>query len=136
MIIGKFKLSTDRSMRIKIPNSILKNMCDGEFEGKNLFISCAGDCLKIYSPIERKQIEEEVIEQNIFSGSNTKKCKIDKSGRITIPVLLGDKVRIGRKSRIICVGLGNHIEIWDVDEFNKYSIDFDFSQIFPNLFVP
>jgi MraZ protein len=78
-------------------------------------------CLRIYP-----QSDWEVLQQQVMalSGRNsvTRKfqeqfvgqaedCEMDGSGRILVPQLLRDRVKL--EKRLALVGLGNHFELWD-----------------------
>lgn len=50
--------------------------------------------------------------------SSTVEIKIDNLGRIQLPLLIVEKYGIGKEITII--GAGDHIELWNTAEWNKY----------------
>jgi MraZ protein len=119
MLCGNFEMSL-RGNLIQVPQPFLKEM-----KGKKLIISLFPEgCLIICSrkmwkmtirDIKRKLvpldfIERERIRMMLF---NPQEFTIDDSGRIPIPAKLKKLAGLSREKKVVLVGCGNRIEIWN-----------------------
>lgn len=57
----------------------------------------------------------------MFLGWAEDELKFDQQGRVVIPQKLRDLV--GLREKVMLVGCGDRLEIWDKDEYAKYQID-------------
>ncbi|WP_372998977.1 division/cell wall cluster transcriptional repressor MraZ, partial [Lutispora sp.] len=58
-----------------------------------------------------------------FAGAT--ECEIDKQGRILIPSNLKEFARIDKD--VVIIGVSTRLEIWSVDEWNKFNNDANIS---------
>lgn len=123
MYIGQYIHSIDSKNRLFIPAKFRSN-------GK-LFILTKGleRCLCLYdhkswSKVLEKldnlsipnKLEERAFKRALLSGAH--EVEPDTQGRILIPSILKNYARIN--SMAIIIGVGNRLEIWDQNEWEKY----------------
>ena len=88
-------------------------------------------CLFAYSTIEWNNFEEKLKSLPLtnknardfvrFFLSGAIECEIDKQGRFLIPNNLRTYAKLEKE--VVIIGVGTRIEIWNKDEWTKYSSD-------------
>ena len=128
MLMGQYKLTVDQKKRITIPSKFRYEL--GEFT----VLICLSKCLELYSLKDFEKITQTISDDlnSIASVIRLHKyitrfirlflswacyCEADIRGRISIPLKLAAHANISRD--VLCIGVGNHLEIWDVESYNK-----------------
>ena len=124
MLVGEFLHTLDEKKRVSLPAKFR-----GEL-GKSIIITRGLDgCLFVYSTSEWKLFTSKLKDLSMGSsdmrafsryilGSATE-VDIDSSGRMLVADYLKDFAKLGEK--VVLAGVGNRIEIWNVDSWNTYS---------------
>ena len=139
MFMGEYNHNLDEKSRIVIPSNFREQL-------GNTFIISKGleNCLYIYTQSDWQKLiskfdtltftkkDFRIFSRAFFSGANN--AELDKSGRLVIPSNLIDHANIKKECKII--GANDRIEIWDIDEWNKFidSYQDKISDIAENLF--
>lgn len=123
MLIGEHKHTLDTKKRVSLPAKFRKEL------GKTVIVTKGLDsCLFVYSVKEWKIFSERL--QNLSMGQEDTRgfarhflggaveVDIDSAGRILIPDFLKDLAHL--ETKVIVVGLGSHVELWDEALWNKY----------------
>lgn len=138
MFYGSYQHSLDSKGRLVIPSKMRKELDD------KLFIMKGFDgALAIYKPIEFERLVKEFNELE-FNKKNSRAylrvqlasvcdLDIDHLGRVQIPTQLLNKYNIGKD--VIVIGAGDHIEVWDLAAYEKYSqeVENSFEELAENL---
>ena len=123
MLLGEFKHNLDSKNRLTIPAKLRLEL--GE---KPILTRGLDNCLFIYPHRDWKLFMEKLnklplgqakarnFKRFILSGAN--EIEIDEMGRILIPEPL--KKYSGLKKEAVIVGVGDRIELWSEDVWNKY----------------
>ena len=87
-------------------------------------------CLELYPLVEYKKIYSKIaglnefnaeyrkLQRNFFRGSTT--VELDASGRLLVPKTMLQYAQLNKD--VIVVGMGNRMEIWNPDMYEKYII--------------
>ncbi len=125
MITGQFHNALDEKGRLSVPQRLRSAIA-----GTQLVITRGIDnCLWVFPPDEWQGISDSLMDA---ASPFTKKARllqrriiapaqeieIDKAGRITIPQAL--KEAVGLRKDCIILGIKKYIEIWDVEEYDRY----------------
>ncbi len=139
MLLGEYHHNIDEKGRLVIPTKIRNEL------GNSFYITRGiENCLNLYSiakwdelvaklntlPFTKK--DARAFTRFFYSGATV--TEFDKSGRINIASPLVSYADI--KKECVIIGVGDHVEIWSNENFNKY-IDSEFmaiSKIAENLF--
>ena len=123
MFIGEYNFNIDGSHRVNIPNSFKKDL-----EGSFVVAKGFEKCLYIFSQQEWLALSAKLNELSITKMNNRKfirafnsgayEAELDAKGRICINKTLFDYA--GLDKECVIIGVGNRIEIWDINEYNKY----------------
>lgn len=123
MFIGEYNFSIDGSHRVNIPNSFKKDL-----EGTFVIAKGFEKCLYIFSNTQWQNLSEKLNDLTITKQINRMfsrafnagayETELDAKGRICINKKLYDYANLGKECVIL--GVGNHIEIWDEQEYEKY----------------
>lgn len=133
MFIGEYKHSIDNKNRVIIPSKYREGL--GE-----LFMLTKGidNCLSIY-PYSEWAIFEQKLKSLPMTNKNARRftrfflsgaveCKIDKQGRILITSSLKEYAGISKD--VYFIGMGDRIEVWSSEEWDKYNEDdFDANEL-------
>ena len=126
MFIGEYEHSVDAKGRVIMPAKLREDI------GEKFIVTKGLDgCLFAYSfnewtnfegklknlPLTNKNARDFVR----FFLSGAVECEIDKQGRFLIPGNLREYATLEKE--IIIIGVGTRIEIWNKDEWKKYSSD-------------
>ena len=122
MLKGEYNHSIDTKGRVTVPARFREVLGDS-------FVITRGfeGCLSAY-PMERwDRIEKNLMALSLTNAAGRKltrlflgnaiECEVDKKGRILIPQPLRNAAGITRD--VVLTGLGDHIEVWDSEAWNK-----------------
>ena len=126
MFIGEYEHSVDAKGRVIMPVKLREDI------GEKFIVTKGLDgCLFAYSQTEWNNFEEKLktlplTNKNArdfvrFFLSGAVECEIDKQGRFLIPNNLRTYATLEKE--IIIIGVGTRIEIWNREEWKKYSSD-------------
>lgn len=125
MLIGEYIHSIDAKKRLSIPSKLRKELGKASVITKGL-----DNCLYIYPSKEWKILADKL--SGLSSGqsgtrsfvrlmlSGASEVETDKLGRALVPDYL--KKYAGLKKEVVIIGLYNHLEIWDKENWEKYRI--------------
>ncbi|MCI5938895.1 MAG: division/cell wall cluster transcriptional repressor MraZ [Bacilli bacterium] len=121
--IGEYNFNIDDSHRLNIPNSFKKQL-DGSFVIAKGFEKC----LYVFSGETWHELSIKLNSLSITKEKNRKfnrsfnsgayEVELDSKGRIVIAQKLIDYAQLKKECTII--GVGNRIEIWDTETYDKY----------------
>lgn len=129
---GQEIYSIDSKGRVNIPSKMRKNVTA---DANETFALTRGvdKCIEAYPLDEWKRYEEKFSQLNQYDPKNrfflrtllmwSEEVSLDSQQRITIPKKLLEFGEI--ESKVMIVGLGNHIEIWNPELFDLYLKKFD-----------
>lgn len=123
MFINRYYKTLDQKGRVVIPSEVREELGSPLYAMKGYEGSIA-----IYREKEFERLAEEA-ETLPFNKkdvrlylrlrlSSTCRLELDSLGRIQLPAALLARYNIGRE--IVLLGIGNHLEIWDRQAFDKY----------------
>lgn len=126
MFIGEYEHSVDAKGRVIMPAKLRDDI------GEKFIVTKGLDgCLFAYSITEWTNFEGKLktlplTNKNArdfvrFFLSGAVECEIDKQGRFLIPGNLREYATLEKE--IIIIGVGTRIEIWNKEEWKKYSSD-------------
>jgi len=126
LFIGEYEHSVDTKGRVIMPVKLREDI------GEKFIVTKGLDgCLFAYSHTEWTNFEEKLktlplTNKNArdfvrFFLSGAVECEIDKQGRFLIPGNLRTYATLEKE--IIIIGVGTRIEIWNKEEWTKYSSD-------------
>lgn len=126
LFIGEYEHSVDSKGRVIMPVKLRDDI------GEKFIVTKGLDgCLFAYSQTEWNNFEEKLktlplTNKNArdfvrFFLSGAVECEIDKQGRFLIPGNLREYATLEKE--IIIIGVGTRIEIWNKEEWKKYSSD-------------
>ncbi|MCK4918494.1 MAG: division/cell wall cluster transcriptional repressor MraZ [Candidatus Pacebacteria bacterium] len=121
MLIGEYTHTLDLKKRVSLPAKFRAAM------GKTMILAKGLDhCISIYSPKEWKEVMETLprsiqedprrYKRHMTSGASD--VNLDSLGRILVPDFLKTYAKL--KVRVVLVGVGDHIEIWDEKTWKVY----------------
>ncbi|TRX54276.1 division/cell wall cluster transcriptional repressor MraZ [Fulvivirga sp. M361] len=126
---SEFECKIDAKGRLVLPAKIKGTL--PESSGSELVIRKGFEpCLILYPMVEYKKLYSKIaglnefnaeyrkIQRQFFSGSSV--VELDGTGRFLIPKLMMQHA--GLEKNAVVVGMGNKIEIWNPEEYKKYSI--------------
>ena len=124
MLIGEYQHTIDQKNRVSVPSKFRKEL------GKTVVVTRGLDkCLFMY-PVEGWEILADKLSKLPWGKSDTRSfvrtmiagatdVEIDNLGRILLPDYL--KVYAGIKETASIVGLYNRVEIWNPEEWGRFS---------------
>lgn len=123
MLLGRYMHNLDAKGRVILPSKLRDEIGDSFVVAKGF-----DSCLAVYSQEEYEKLASKVLalpsnlpETRILRRqilAEAQNCEADKQGRFIIPASLRELVNITRE--VVIVGNGDHAEIWDSEEWNKY----------------
>jgi len=126
---SEYECKIDAKGRMMLPSKIKANL--PEASGNELVIRRGFEpCLILYPMVEFKKIYSKIaglnefneeyrkLQRNFFRGSAT--VELDGTGRFLIPKLMMNYG--GLKKDAVLVGMGNKVEIWNPEEYEKHLI--------------
>ena len=123
MLMGEYKHKMDKKGRVIIPAKFRNEL------GEN-FVATRGldNCLFVYPMDEWNTLKEKLTSLPItskearsfvrFFFSGATECKLDKQGRISLPVNLRNYANLNKQ--IVIIGLGSRIELWAEEKWDNY----------------
>lgn len=125
MFLGEYQPNITEGSRIALPKKLREQIKGDELILSKGFESCVfGYDKEDWLAEAEKQIENPItdsktrdLKRYMYSGAS--ETAIDSQGRIVIPGNLKEYAKIGKK--VVVIGAGDHIEIWDFDNWNKHS---------------
>ena len=123
MFIGEYNFNIDGSHRVNIPNSFKKDL-----EGTFIIAKGFEKCLYIFSDKQWQDLSIKLNELSITKNANRMfqrsfnagayETELDAKGRVCINKKLFEYA--GLDKECVVLGVGSHIEIWDVKEYEQY----------------
>lgn len=128
MITGEFHNSLDEKGRLLIPARIR-----GGITGNVLVVTRGIDrCLWLFPPEEWRSVSDSLmgaaspftkrarlLQRRIIAPAQ--ELELDKAGRINLPPALAESA--GLRRECVILGIKRYIEIWDVEEYDRYLAD-------------
>lgn len=123
MLIGEYNHTLDDKNRMSLPSKFRAEL------GKKVVITHGLDhCLFVYSVDEWKKFTSKLGELSMGQGDarsftrfilgSAAESGVDKSGRILIPEFLKGFAKL--KSKVVVVGIGNRVELWNEAAWKQY----------------
>lgn len=133
MFIGEYKHNIDEKGRLAVPSKFK------EIFSKGVVVTRGFDkCLFVYTEKEwQKFVKEKVaklplgksearaLQRRLLGGAMD--SKLDKQGRVVLPDYLRKFASI--KKNVIVAGLLDHLEVWDIDAWDKEKVKIEKSNI-------
>jgi MraZ protein len=126
---SEYKCKLDAKGRLVLPAKMKANL--PEAASNELFMREGFEpCLELYPLIEYKKIYSKIaglnefnaeyrkLQRNFFRGSTT--VELDSAGRLLIPKPMLQYA--GLDKEIVVVGMGNRMEIWNPEKYEKFLI--------------
>jgi MraZ protein len=141
---GRYTVSVDGKGRIAIPAKLRSIATQ---QGSEKFVIRFGfdGCLDLYSETEYKRVSEQMTSQQPidarrarflkrFIHPNSAEGVPDGQGRIAIPKHLLEYA--GITDKVLILGVGEKVELWNEQRFNEYQQSFEMSaeEVVENLF--
>ena len=124
MLIGQYKHTIDSKKRLALPVKFR-----GELGEKVIVTKGVENCLVVYTEKEFRIVSEKISNLTISQSearsftrtmlASAMEISLDKLGRILVPDYL--KEYAGLKKDVVICGLSNRVEIWDFEEWQKYT---------------
>jgi len=124
MFIGEYSHNIDDKGRMAVPAKFRSKLKSGAVVTRGL-----DNCLFLFSKEEWQKLAEKVANTPIsqsnsrafarFMLAGASEAEFDKQGRILLPEYLRGHANLKKKA--IIAGLYNRIEIWEENNWNKYS---------------
>ena len=127
LLTGTFPRTLDEKQRVALPKPLRAALADAANDG--LFVAPGTDgSLVLYTPDNFRSLAKRLAEAPSAGGdvrafgrlfyANAAHAEIDGQGRIRIPQELAKWADL--KSEVVLVGVGDHIELWDVAKWQAY----------------
>lgn len=129
---GQETYSIDAKGRVNVPAKMRKSISP---DANSTFTVTRGqeNCIVAYPLDEWKRYEEKFENLNQYDKKNrfflrmvlmwSEEVSLDAQQRISLPKKLIEYAGIDKK--VLIVGVGDHIELWDPDSYEKYLEEFD-----------
>ena len=131
MFLGEYQPNITEGSRIALPKKIRE-----QISGDEIILSKGFEkCIFVYDKEDwvteaQKQIENPItdsrtrdLKRYMYSGAS--ETTIDSQGRVVIPNNLKEYSQINKKT--IVIGAGDHVEIWDLDNWSEHSEKISFN---------
>ena len=125
MFLGEYQPNITEGSRIALPKKLRE-----QINGEDVILSKGFEkCIFVYDKEDwvseaQKQIENPItdaktreLKRYMYSGAT--ETTIDSQGRVVLPNNLKDYAQIDKKT--IVIGAGDHVEIWDIENWSEYS---------------
>ena len=126
---SEYRAKLDAKGRLVLPAKMKANL--PEATSLELFMREGFEpCLELYPLVEYKKIYSKIaglnefnaeyrkLQRNFFRGSTT--VELDSAGRMLIPKGMLQYAKLDKE--VVVVGMGNRMEIWNPDEYEKFLI--------------
>lgn len=125
MLIGEYNHSIDAKKRLSIPSKLRKELGKSSVITKGLDNSLHIYPLKAWTALAEKLSHLPVGQSGTRSFvrlmlGGASEVENDQLGRILVPDYL--KEYAGLKKAVVVIGMYDHLEIWDKDQWNKYRV--------------
>lgn len=129
---GQETYSIDAKGRVSVPAKMRRSISP---EANNSFTITRGQdkCIVAYPMDEWRKYEDKFQELNQYDAQNryflrmilswSEETALDAQQRISLPKKLIDFA--GIEGKVTIVGVGDHIELWNPDEYDKYLAGYD-----------
>ena len=125
LFLGEYDHALDERGRVTLPKKIRLELGEEEVIVSRGFDACVfGFDKESWEKEATKQLEAPVTEEKarairryMFAGAE--KLEVDKLGRILLPALLKEYASIQRS--VMVIGAGDHFEIWDKNNWERYA---------------
>ncbi|MBW6441298.1 division/cell wall cluster transcriptional repressor MraZ [Patescibacteria group bacterium] len=131
MFLGEYQPNITEGSRIALPKKLRE-----QISGDEIILSKGFEkCIFVYDKEDwvteaQKQIENPItdsrtrdLKRYMYSGAS--ETTIDSQGRVVIPNNLKEYAQINKKT--IVIGAGDHVEIWDLDNWSEHSEKISFN---------
>ena len=125
MMIGTYEHRLDKKGRLVLPSKFRQELGD-----ELICLRWVEQCVSLYSKDGWEKLLER-LQRMPFSRSKARdflrvfwqlhELSVDSAGRILLPQML--KSHASLNSEVSVIGVGDHLEIWDRDIWNKYRQD-------------
>lgn len=125
MFFGEYLHSLDNKGRLMIPSKIREHL--NTYQTLYVLKGFEG-CISIYEEEDFQKLVNSLDDYsyNLETARHYKRSvlasvvdlKIDKLGRIQLPISLLEKYQIGKD--VMVIGVGDHFELWDLNSYQKY----------------
>ncbi len=126
---GEYECKLDAKGRLTLPSKVKSKL--PEVSGNQLVISLGLEpCLVLYPLVEYKKTYSRIASLNEFNEEYRKlqrnffrrmsETELDGAGRLLIPKTMAKYAKLNKE--LVLVGMGNRLEIWDVDTYNEFLI--------------
>ena len=125
MFLGEYQPNITEGSRLALPKKLRE-----QITGDEIILSKGFEkCIFVYDKEDwvteaQKQIENPItdsrtrdLKRYMYSGAS--ETTIDSQGRVVLPSNLKDYAQIEKKT--IVIGAGDHVEIWDFDNWSEHS---------------
>lgn len=126
MFLGEYQHTIDSKGRLFIPAKFRIDL------GERFIVTKGLDgCLFVYPMAGWNELEDKLkklpmtqkdaraFTRFFFAGAN--ESELDKQGRVMVPVTLRNYAQLSKE--IMILGVGNRLEIWDLEKWNQYNGD-------------
>lgn len=134
--IGSNTYTLDNKGRVSIPAEFRDVLAD-RYDEQLVLMKHYDRCLVAYPMEEWNKLDAKISElpqsnpkvikylRHFYSSARV--CELDKQGRILVPSHL--KAHAGLSKDVMIVGIGNKMELWDLDTWNRSNPEEDFSAL-------
>jgi MraZ protein len=122
--LGQYNPSITEGSRIALPKKIRKHI-----RGREVVLSKGFDkCIFVYDKNDwmdaarrkvetpRGEVSTEELERYLYTSAT--EASVDSQGRIVLPSDLIEFAELSSKTAVL--GVGDHVELWDLDNWNAY----------------
>jgi len=131
LLTGEYEHVIDNKSRVLVSNK-LRNLIDSEEHGSDFYLVLGANgilCLypekyferEILSMVPKNVAADEAVAFERMGFALAGKVELDSQGRL----LLNDKLRkrAGLKDNVTLIGVRDHIELWNTQDWEQYAID-------------
>lgn len=130
LFTGEFECKMDAKGRLTLPSKIKSKL--PEVSGNQLVLSLGLEpCLVLYPLVEYRKIYSRIASMNEFNEEFRRlqrnffrriiEVELDNAGRLLIPKAMSKYAKLDKE--VILVGMGNRMELWDLNVYNEFIID-------------
>ncbi len=123
MLIGEYTHTVDPKKRVSLPSKFRSVL------GKKVIMTKGLDhCVNVYTKVEWKKVLEQLSKLSMlqsdsrsfkrFMISGAVEVAVDSVGRVLISDFLKDYAKL--RTKVVLVGVNDHIEIWDEKTWKSY----------------
>jgi MraZ protein len=131
LLTGEFEHVLDNKGRVLISNK-LRNQIDADEHGSNFYLSVGANGILCLYPEKcfkrvvaclaaKNAAPDEAVAYERMSFALAGKVELDSQGRLLLNERL--RKRAGLKDNVMLTGAGDHIELWNMQDWEKYVSD-------------